>query len=78
MSNTTGSGNIAIGYLANTSTSNLTNSTIIGYNGVVDANDKVRIGNSSITSNGGQVSWTAYSDSRIKENIQENTRYRIH
>ena len=72
LSNTTGSGNIAIGYLANTSTSNLTNSTIIGYNGVVDANDKVRIGNSSITSNGGQVSWTAYSDSRIKENIQEN------
>jgi trimeric autotransporter adhesin len=68
----TGIGNTAIGARADVTLINLTNATVIGYDAVVDASNKVRIGNSSVTSNGGQVSWTAYSDGRIKSSIQEN------
>jgi hypothetical protein len=39
---------------------------------LVDASNKVRIGNASVSSNGGQVSWTAYSDARIKTKVKEN------
>lgn len=38
----------------------------------MDASNKVRIGNEFVTSIGGQVSWTNFSDERIKDNIQEN------
>lgn len=68
---THGSDNTAVGYQADF-TGNFTNSTVIGANASVDANNKVRIGNSSILSNGGQVEWTAYSDARIKTRIKEN------
>ncbi len=70
--NAKGNYNIGLGESANTSSDNLTNATVIGYNAIVDASNKVRIGNSSVTSNGGQVSWTAYSDARIKNNVKEN------
>ncbi|HYV93848.1 MAG TPA: tail fiber domain-containing protein, partial [Chitinophagales bacterium] len=70
--NTTGSSNIGIGLGADVSAGNLSNATVIGININVDASNKVRIGNSSVLSNGGQVSWTAYSDGRIKNDVQEN------
>jgi hypothetical protein len=38
----------------------------------VDADNKVRIGNSSVGSIGGNVGWTNFSDGRIKNNIKEN------
>jgi hypothetical protein len=70
--NTSGNNNTALGYNADASANNFSNATVIGANAMVDASNKVRIGNSSITSNGGQVEWTAYSDARIKTNIQDN------
>lgn len=50
--NTTGNNNTAIGQSANVSTSGLSNATAIGYNAVVDASNKVQIGNSSVTALG--------------------------
>ena len=70
--NTSGNNNIAIGYKANASAVNLSNAIAIGYNTIADASNKVRIGNTSITSIGGQVSWTSFSDARIKKDIKQN------
>ena len=71
--NTTGDYNTAMGYNADVSyLSNLTNSTVIGYKAIVDANDKVRIGNTSVISIGGQVGWSNFSDGRFKYQIQED------
>jgi trimeric autotransporter adhesin len=70
--NITGNNNTVIGYSANASAGNLSNATAIGYNTVVDASNKVRIGNSNITSIGGQVGWTVFSDGRFKTNVKEN------
>ena len=70
--NISGSNNVGLGIYADVSASNLSNATAIGSYAIVDANDKVRIGNTSVSSIGGQVSWTNFSDARIKDNIQEN------
>ena len=70
--NIIGNYNTALGSQADVSVGNLNNATAIGYNAQVDASNKVRIGNSSVSSNGGQVSWTAYSDARIKTKVKEN------
>ncbi|MFN3939629.1 MAG: tail fiber domain-containing protein, partial [Chitinophagales bacterium] len=68
---TKGNNNTALGYMTDMS-GNFNNATAIGAEALVDASNKVRIGNSSIISNGGQVEWTAYSDARIKTNVKEN------
>ena len=68
----TGYGNTGIGQGADVIYSNLSNATAIGATAKVDASNKVRVGNASVSSNGGQVNWTAYSDGRIKSSIQEN------
>ena len=79
---TTGSNNTAIGAFAEYGSANLTNATAIGYgarangnnataigNGAEAAANTIRLGNSTVTTIGGQVAWTAASDSRIKKNI---------
>ncbi len=71
-SGTTGSSNTIIGYGADISNGTFTNATAIGNLAVANASNKVRIGNSSVTSIGGQVSWTTGSDERIKTNIKQN------
>jgi hypothetical protein len=71
-SNTTGNYNTALGCWADVSSGNLTNATAIGYNAVVDASNKVRIGNTSVTSIGGHVGWTDFPDKRYTKNISEN------
>jgi hypothetical protein len=38
----------------------------------ITGSNMVRIGNASIISIGGQVTWTSFSDARIKSNVQEN------
>jgi len=68
-SNTTGSNNTAIGFQANVASGALTNATAIGSDAVVNASNKVVIGNSNVTSIGGYANWTNYSDKRLKENI---------
>jgi hypothetical protein len=70
--NTTGSFNTALGYFATVLTGALTNATAIGYNARVDVSNKVRIGNTSVTSIGGQVGWSIFSDGRYKKDIKDN------
>lgn len=74
LNNTSGSRNTAIGYRAfySTSTLNWGNSTALGNNAIITASNQVRIGNSSVSSIGGQVGWTTLSDARFKRNIKEN------
>ncbi len=67
-----GDGITALGYQADVTASGLTNAMALGYTTTVDASNKVVIGNTSVTSIGGQVAWTNYSDGRIKKNIKKN------
>ena len=57
---------------ADASVAGFSNSTVIGYNAVVNASNKVVVGNTSISSIGGQVGWTTFSDQRVKDNVQPN------
>ncbi|NTW32043.1 MAG: hypothetical protein HGB12_05375 [Bacteroidetes bacterium] len=52
----------------------LTNATAIGYGAIVDASNKVVIGNTSVGWIGGQVSWSTLSDSRFKFNVTEDVK----
>jgi trimeric autotransporter adhesin len=70
--NITGGGNTALGFSANVSVGDLFNATAIGYNAFTDASNKVRVGNDNVTSIGGQVGWTSFSDGRYKKNIKED------
>ncbi len=74
VSNKTGSSNTGLGANTDVAADNLTNATAIGYNTVVDASNKVRIGNTDVTSIGGQVSWTTLSDGRYKTNIKTDVK----
>ncbi len=69
---TYGNSNTIIGYGADVSSAGLSNATAIGNFAIADASNHIRIGNSSVTSIGGQVGWTNFSDERIKSNIKEN------
>ncbi len=68
--NLTGNRNTAIGHGADVSSGALTNATAVGYDAVVDASNKVRIGNTAVTVIQGQVGFTASSDRNAKENFQ--------
>jgi hypothetical protein len=70
--NVTGHNNTAIGDNTDVTAGNLHNATAIGNHALVDASNKVRIGNNYVKSIGGQVGWTSFSDERIKDNIKEN------
>jgi len=50
----------------------LVNATSIGFNTLCNASNKVVVGNTSVTSIGGQVGWTIYSDARVKKNLKED------
>ena len=52
------------------STGNLSNATAIGAAAVVNASNKVRLGNTSVTVIEGQVAFTASSDKTKKENFK--------
>jgi len=71
LTNTTGTYNTFLGYGADAAANNLTNATAIGYQAVVNASNKVRIGNASVTVIEGQVAYTYTSDARLKENIRD-------
>ena len=70
--NITGNGNTALGNGADVSTGSLTNATAIGNGAIVNASNKIRLGNSSVTVIEGQVAYTFPSDGRFKTNINEN------
>lgn len=68
--NTTGGRNTILGYYADVSSANLQNATAIGYNTIVNASNKVRIGNADVQIIEGQVAFTNASDRRLKTDIQ--------
>ena len=73
--NTTGSYNTAIGIGSGVGfrTSDvINNSTAIGYQAPITASNQVRVGNSTVTSIGGSVSWSNLSDGRVAKNILSN------
>jgi len=67
--NTTGFENTAIGHLANVSMEDLTNATAIGSRAVVDASNKIRLGNANVTVIEGEVGFTSISDRSRQENV---------
>lgn len=68
-----GSNNVGIGSKTGASfIGGFTNSIALGFNTRFSASNQARIGNSSITSIGGQVGWTSLSDARFKSAIQED------
>src|SRR5215813_283914 len=67
--NTTGSANTAVGVGADVSQGNLSNATAIGYLALVDASNKIRLGNSEVTVVEGQPYQTV-SDKNAKENFK--------
>jgi hypothetical protein len=69
-----GSGNTALGDSADISVGGLNNATAIGYQAIVDASNKVRIGNTAVTVIEGQVPFTTPSDGRFKFNIREDVK----
>ncbi|HZV70837.1 MAG TPA: tail fiber domain-containing protein [Saprospiraceae bacterium] len=73
-SNTTGSRNVAVGSNAAFTNGTLENTVCIGYltGGMVNASNRIEIGNASITTIAGQVGFSTYSDARIKDNIRED------
>ena len=70
-----GSYNTAFGALAGMNlfgTCSRNNATALGYYTLITASNQVRIGNSNVTSIGGQVAWTSLSDGRFKRNIRKD------
>jgi len=72
--NITGSDITALGYQANVSSDGLSNATALGSGAIVDASNKVRIGNGAVTVIEGQVPFTTPSDGRYKFNVAENVK----
>ena len=70
--NETGSLNSAFGAYAGPTATNLANTTALGYNAIPTASNQVRIGNTSVTSIGGKVSWSTFSDGRFKKEVKED------
>jgi hypothetical protein len=69
----TGSQNTAVGSGGTLSVSGASNCSLVGYAATSAApGNECVIGNHSVTSIGGIVSWTKFSDARIKDNIQQN------
>ena len=48
------------------------NTTSIGHGAIATASNQVRIGDSNVTSIGGQVAWTTLSDGRFKRDLRKN------
>jgi hypothetical protein len=69
--NLTGAQNTILGYSADVSADGFLNATAIGYNAIVNASNKVRIGNGTVTVIEGQVAFTNASDRRLKKDIQD-------
>jgi hypothetical protein len=69
-SNFTGSGNTAIGRDANVFFGDLTNATATGFGAIVNASNKIRLGDTAVTVIEGQVAFTASSDKTKKENFK--------
>jgi hypothetical protein len=73
--NTNSNNNTFLGSGADTTSgTTLSNSTAIGSGAIVTASNKIRLGNTNVTSIEGQVAWTNASDRRLKKDIT-STKY---
>ncbi len=72
--NHTGNNNTGLGADANVAAGDLNNATAIGAGAIVDASNKVRIGNAAVTVIEGQVPFTTPSDGRYKFNVAEDVK----
>ncbi len=72
ISNSAGTTLTALGYNADVTANYLSNATALGSGALVDASDKVRIGNTTVKSIGGQVGWSTFSDGRYKQQVKED------
>lgn len=70
-SNTVGNENTIIGMNADVSMNNFTNATALGFATIVDASNKVRIGNGNVTVIEGEIAFSPTSDRRLKEDIKK-------
>jgi trimeric autotransporter adhesin len=70
--NQVGSNNTFIGYQADGTLNNLSNATAIGNGAVVDASNKMRLGNTSVTLVETYGTFVTVSDKRLKNNITDN------
>src|SRR5262249_16408669 len=62
--------NTALGAGANVTSGNLTNATALGANAIVNASNKIRLGDTNVTVIEGQVAFTFPSDQTQKEHFQ--------
>lgn len=72
-----GSENTAVGYLSGTlwTSPNLNNTIGIGNNShLIGTSNQAFIGNLSTSWNGGNVTWSTYSDARVKTTVQEDVK----
>lgn len=68
-SNTSGYHRTALGYSANNVGNSYNNNTGLGSDADYSASNQVRIGNTDVTSIGGQVGWTTLSDGQFKKSV---------
>jgi hypothetical protein len=65
-------GNTALGYGTDVSSGSIVNSTAIGVDAIVNSSSTIVLGYSGMSSIGGYVNWTNFSDGRYKQNIKQN------
>jgi hypothetical protein len=69
----TGSSNsVFVGSLTDPTAAGYSNCAAIGYGTTVSGSNRMHFGNTSVSWIGGQVSWSTYSDARMKVNVTEN------
>lgn len=68
----TGTTNTLLGATADVTTGTLTNATALGYGATVDASNKIRLGNTSVTLVETYGSFVTVSDRRLKTHISDN------
>jgi hypothetical protein len=71
-SNVTGNSNTALGIDADIAAGYFVDATALGSEAIATSGFQVMVGDAEITSIGGQVGWTNFSDGRIKDNVQQN------
>ncbi len=69
--NTVGFSNTFVGANSGPTANNFSNATTLGAGATVNASNKIRLGNASITVIEGQVAYTNASDRRLKQNIRQ-------
>jgi hypothetical protein len=74
VTNTTGNNNTALGYGADVATDGLSDATALGSNAIVDNNDKVFIGSTTVTVIEGAPLVYTGSDARFKDNITQEVK----